>query len=161
MKRTMRMTRSILSPLVALEKPLALLAAVLALGGLLALVPGASADEIADDFEIPVPADRAEPVPPAEPMATPEPVAPPQPVARAPEPARMNPYLQECCADDDYDDSQSHPLRVAAYFINPVGYGLEWLIFRPMHWVVSRPSLINVFGHDCHEGDVGCRYAAR
>jgi hypothetical protein len=143
--------KTITSLFVALEKPAKLLALTLALGGILALAPGAVADEVADDFEIPVPADRAEPVPPPEPEPAPE------PLAKAPPPARMDPYMYECCADDEYDDSQSHPLRVAAYLVHPVGYGLEWLIFRPMHWVVSRPALVDVFGHDCHEGDVGCR----
>ena len=41
---------------------------------------------------------------------------------------------------DDYDDMQSHPLRVAAYLIYPVGYTLEWLVFRPFHYVVSGPG---------------------
>ena len=51
---------------------------------------------------------------------------------------------------DEYDDSQSHPLRVAAYLIHPIGFTAEWLIFRPLHWVVSRPYLDHVFGHRPH-----------
>ncbi len=53
---------------------------------------------------------------------------------------------------DDYDDSQSHPFRIAAYLLNPVGYALEWIIFRPMHWVVAQPNLLEVFGHTSHQG---------
>ncbi len=60
-------------------------------------------------------------------------------------------------APDDYDDMQSHPLRVAAYLIYPVGYSLEWLIFRPFHYLVSRPSLEPVFGHRPHEEVGGYR----
>jgi len=52
---------------------------------------------------------------------------------------------------DDYDDTQSHPLRVAAYLISPVGYTLEWLVFRPFHYIVSQPVLDRVFGHRAHE----------
>ena len=52
---------------------------------------------------------------------------------------------------DQYDDSQSHPFRVVAYALYPVGYALEWAIFRPIHWVVAQPSLVNVFGHEPHE----------
>ena len=52
---------------------------------------------------------------------------------------------------DDYDDSQSHPLRIAAYLIYPIGYAAEWLIFRPFHFVVSQPQLEAVFGHGPHE----------
>jgi len=150
-----RMMRFITSPFVAFRKPIRTLAVIVALGGFLMVVPGVRADEVSDDFEIPVPADRAEPAPTPPPAA--EPVATPEPVAKAPAPVRISPYMEQCCAADEYDDSQSHPLRVAAYLVHPVGYGLEWLLFRPMHWVVSRPSLVHVFGHDCHEGDIGCR----
>ncbi len=52
---------------------------------------------------------------------------------------------------DEYDDSQSNPFRVAAYLLYPVGYALEWIIFRPMHWVVAQPNLVNVFGHESHQ----------
>ncbi|MFQ5664888.1 MAG: hypothetical protein ACE5I7_00500 [Candidatus Binatia bacterium] len=55
---------------------------------------------------------------------------------------------------DEYDDTQSHPLRVAAYLLNPIGYTAEWLIFRPLHYLVSRPSLEKFFGHRPHE-DIG------
>ena len=51
---------------------------------------------------------------------------------------------------DDYDDSQSHPLRVAAYLVYPVGFTAEWLIFRPFHYLVSRPYLDQFFGHRPH-----------
>jgi hypothetical protein len=52
---------------------------------------------------------------------------------------------------DDYDDSQTHPLQVAAYLVHPIGYAAEWLIFRPLHYIVSRPMLEKVFGHRGHE----------
>jgi len=58
---------------------------------------------------------------------------------------------------DDYDDTQSHPLRIAAYLIYPIGYTLEWLVFRPFHYVVSRPALEPVFGHRPHEEIGGYR----
>ncbi len=51
---------------------------------------------------------------------------------------------------DDYDDTQSHPLRIAAYLLHPVGFTAEWLIFRPLHYLVSRPGLERVFGHRPH-----------
>lgn len=60
-------------------------------------------------------------------------------------------------APDDYDDMQSHPLRVAAYLIYPIGYTAEWLIFRPFHYLVSRPALEPVFGHRPHEEVGGYR----
>jgi hypothetical protein len=48
---------------------------------------------------------------------------------------------------DEYDDGESHPLRIAAYALHPVGFTLEWLIFRPIHALVSQPELEPIFGH--------------
>jgi hypothetical protein len=58
-------------------------------------------------------------------------------------------------AHDAYDDSQSHPLRLVAYAVHPVGYALEWLVTRPIHFVVSTRSLERVFGHTAHENPFG------
>jgi hypothetical protein len=54
-------------------------------------------------------------------------------------------------AEDEYDDMQAHPLVLAYYVAHPVGYALEWLVTRPIHYIVSRPSLERVFGHVPHE----------
>lgn len=59
------------------------------------------------------------------------------------------------CAHDAYDDSESHPLRIAAYGMYPIGFALEWLVTRPMHFVVSQPQLERVFGHTPHEYPFG------
>jgi hypothetical protein len=52
---------------------------------------------------------------------------------------------------DDYDDSQSHPLRLAAYVLHPIGYTLEWLVTRPFHELVAQSDLAPIFGHSSHE----------
>jgi len=52
---------------------------------------------------------------------------------------------------DEYDDSQSHPLRLAAYIIHPIGWTLEWLVTRPFHELVAQPDLAPIFGHASHE----------
>jgi hypothetical protein len=51
---------------------------------------------------------------------------------------------------DDYDESQSNPLRVAAYLAYPIGFTAEWLIFRPFHYLISLPYLDAFFGHEPH-----------
>ncbi len=52
---------------------------------------------------------------------------------------------------DNYDDSESHPLRVAAYILHPVGLGLEWALFRPLHWLASLNDTTEyIFGHRPH-----------
>jgi hypothetical protein len=53
--------------------------------------------------------------------------------------------------EDDYDDTQSHPLRLAAYLAYPIGFTAEWLVLRPFHYIVSRPYLESVFGHSRHQ----------
>ena len=50
---------------------------------------------------------------------------------------------------DDYDDEKSgHPLRVVAYVLYPVGFLIDTLIFRPVHWVGSHEPFSTLFGHD-------------
>jgi hypothetical protein len=58
-------------------------------------------------------------------------------------------------AHDAYDDSQSHPLRLTAYALNPIGFALEWTVMRPVHFLVSNPGLERVFGHVPHESPWG------
>jgi hypothetical protein len=65
--------------------------------------------------------------------------------------ASANGVWADCCGGaDDYDDSQSHPLRILAYIIHPIGYTAEWLVTRPFHELVAQPDLEPVFGHDSH-----------
>ncbi len=52
---------------------------------------------------------------------------------------------------DEYDDSQSNPLRVAAYLLYPIGWLAEWTIFRPFHLIVSTTEPQEAFfGHRPH-----------
>lgn len=54
-------------------------------------------------------------------------------------------------APDEYDDSQSHPLRVLAYLVHPAAFLLEWTVFRPFHFVVSGSEPLEAFfGHRPH-----------
>ena len=49
---------------------------------------------------------------------------------------------------DEYSRSRAgHPLRVAAYIVYPVGVLLDYLIFRPAHWLGSQPAISPVVGH--------------
>jgi outer membrane protein OmpA-like peptidoglycan-associated protein len=54
-------------------------------------------------------------------------------------------------APDEYDDSQSHPLRIVAYLIHPAAWLVEWAVFRPFHALVSASEPMEaVFGHEPH-----------
>ena len=37
----------------------------------------------------------------------------------------------------EYHDEDSQPLALLADVLYPIGYGLEWLVARPMHWVAN------------------------
>jgi len=58
-------------------------------------------------------------------------------------------------AHDAYDDSESHPLRLAAYALYPAGFALEWLLMRPLHFIVSNPRLERISGHVPHQSPFG------
>jgi hypothetical protein len=54
-------------------------------------------------------------------------------------------------APDEYDDSQSHPLRIAAYLLHPAAFLIEWTVFRPFHFLVSATEpQEKLFGHTPH-----------
>ena len=55
-------------------------------------------------------------------------------------------------AADEYDARRAgHPVRVLAYVLHPFGVALDWLIFRPAHWVGSQPVIRTIFGHQVYE----------
>lgn len=52
---------------------------------------------------------------------------------------------------DEYDDSQSHPFRIVAYMVYPLGVLSEWVIARPFHALVSgTKELEYLSGHRPH-----------
>ena len=56
----------------------------------------------------------------------------------------------------EYDrDDDDMWLRYVAYAVHPVGVAVEYVALRPIHWVVSRPCLNVVFGHERTED---CNY---
>lgn len=59
-------------------------------------------------------------------------------------------------APDEYDDSQSHPLRILAYLVHPAAFVIEWTVFRPFHYLVSATEPLEaVFGHRPHPPVLG------
>lgn len=50
---------------------------------------------------------------------------------------------------DDHDSTRAgHPLRIAAYVLHPVGVVLDYLIFRPAHWLASHEPIKTLVGHE-------------
>jgi outer membrane protein OmpA-like peptidoglycan-associated protein len=63
-------------------------------------------------------------------------------------------------APDEYDDSQSNPLRIVAYLAYPVAFLTEWTIFRPFHYLVSGTRAQEaLFGHTPHPPVLADPYA--
>jgi len=49
----------------------------------------------------------------------------------------------------EHDPEQSgHPVRILAYLLHPVGVILDYVIFRPAHWIVSYEPFQTLFGHE-------------
>lgn len=46
----------------------------------------------------------------------------------------------------EYKDEDSHPIRMIAYVLSPIGFMLEWTIARPAHYVATDSFLAPVFG---------------
>jgi hypothetical protein len=47
-----------------------------------------------------------------------------------------------------------NPVRILAYVVHPVGMAAEYLITRPIHWVVKQTDLNKVFGSEHKPEDV-------
>ena len=45
----------------------------------------------------------------------------------------------------EYHDEDSQPLALFADIIYPIGYGLEWLVARPMHWIANDSPISPVY----------------
>ncbi len=64
-------------------------------------------------------------------------------------------------------DDSDHVWRYMAYPAHAVGKGVEYLVTRPIHWIVSRPKMRYVFGHTskpksedyCGDADLYQRYS--
>ena len=44
-----------------------------------------------------------------------------------------------------------HPVRVAAYPLHIVGTAIQWVINRPIHYVMSLPYMSDISGHKINE----------
>lgn len=51
-------------------------------------------------------------------------------------------------AHDAYSDAESHPLKLMSYPVAAAGFALEWLLTRPVHFIVSQPTLQRVFNYE-------------
>jgi len=57
--------------------------------------------------------------------------------------------LASPAAADEYDsENAGHPLRLIAYVLNPVGVMFEYVLLRPVHWLVSHEPMKTLFGHE-------------
>ncbi len=52
-------------------------------------------------------------------------------------------------AADAYEKEHSgHPLRIVGYVVHPIGVILDYVLFRPAHWIVSHEPFKTLFGHE-------------
>lgn len=50
-------------------------------------------------------------------------------------------------------NTSSHPLRIVAYPYHALGYAMEQVIFRPIHYLVSQPDVDVWVGHETRVGE--------
>ena len=55
---------------------------------------------------------------------------------------------QRASAHDAYSDAESNPLKIASYPVAVVGYVLEWMFTRPVHFLASQPTLQRPFNYE-------------
>lgn len=60
-------------------------------------------------------------------------------------------FMPQQALADEYDESQSHPLRILGYMLHPLGVLSEWVLIRPFHELVSGSKETEyIFGHRPH-----------
>lgn len=55
---------------------------------------------------------------------------------------------ERALAHDAYNDADSNPLKLISYPVAAVGFALEWVFTRPIHFLVSQPTLQPVFNYE-------------
>ena len=45
----------------------------------------------------------------------------------------------------EYRDEDSQPLALLSYVFYPIGYGIEWLVARPLHYITTESPAAPVF----------------
>ena len=55
---------------------------------------------------------------------------------------------QRAWAHDAYNDADSNPLKLLSYPVAAAGFLIEWTFTRPIHFLVSQPTLQPVFNYE-------------
>jgi hypothetical protein len=63
----------------------------------------------------------------------------------APAVARAQALDNDRQAPQEYSDDDSQPLALVSYAMYPVGYAVEWLIARPLHWFARESPAEPIF----------------
>ena len=67
-------------------------------------------------------------------------------------PALADPYDSSYRSVGQYTDGESHPLRLVALAVAPVGFLAEWLVTRPIFRVVSQDDNAPIFSYTPQAG---------
>jgi hypothetical protein len=51
-------------------------------------------------------------------------------------------------ADDHRSDRAGHPLKIIGTILHPVGVVLDYVIFRPAHWLQHHEPVKTLTGHE-------------
>jgi hypothetical protein len=56
-------------------------------------------------------------------------------------------------ADDHRSDRTGHPLAIIGAVLHPIGVVLDYVIFRPAHWLAHHEPVKTLTGHEDAESD--------
>ena len=51
-------------------------------------------------------------------------------------------------ADEHRSDRAGHPLKIIATILHPVGVVIDYVIFRPAHWLQNHEPVKTLTGHE-------------
>jgi hypothetical protein len=49
---------------------------------------------------------------------------------------------------DEYNEDDSQPLKIASYFVAPIGFALEWTVARPLNYLATKTPLAPALNPD-------------
>ena len=51
----------------------------------------------------------------------------------------------------EYNEDDSQPLKIASYFIAPIGFALEWTVARPLNYLATKTPLAPALNPDADQ----------
>jgi len=60
-------------------------------------------------------------------------------------------YTQDQQDPGEYNEDDSQPLKIASYFVAPIGFALEWTVARPLNYLATKTPLAPAMNPDADQ----------